>query len=204
MYACSSNAGKLRDFALVASELGLTDIAVAPLPGLKDIAVPAETGETFEENARQKAIYYSQFTAELVLADDSGLEVDALGGAPGVHSARYAGMGATDEANVRLLLERMHDQTDRRARFVCVLAVARERRVLHVARGTVEGEILHAPRGSKGFGYDPLFFFPPFALGFGEADEARKFSVSHRGGALRKMIPWLEGLRNEAAMQGAG
>ena len=188
IYACSSNAGKLRDFALVAGELGLTGISLLPLPGLDEIVPPAETGDTFEQNASAKALYYSHFTEEIVLADDSGLEVDALGGAPGIHSARYAGPGATDEANNLLLTENMSGKTNRDARFVCAIALAKQARVMHVVRGTVDGQLLEGPRGTNGFGYDPLFFYPPFKASFGELDESRKFNVSHRGNALRYLL----------------
>lgn len=191
VYACSSNPGKLKDFRLAANELGCTDAILSPLPGLADVKPPAETGRTFEENASQKALYYSQFTGETVLADDSGIEVDALGGAPGVYSARYAGIGATDEANNRLLLRNMDGIANRRARFVCAIALAQRGRTRHVVRATVEGDILTSARGTGGFGYDPLFYYPPFDCSFGELDDARKFSVSHRGAALRQLVGWM-------------
>ncbi len=196
IYACSSNAGKLREFALVASQLGSDAMTLASLPGLKDISPPDETGETFEENAAAKAEYYSGFTSEIVLADDSGIEVDALGGAPGVYSARYAtphlpDRQAQDAANNLLLLQNMQDKSDRTARFVCAIALAQQGKVLHVVRGTVEGQLLRAPRGANGFGYDPLFFYPPFECSFAELDGPRKFGVSHRGAALRQVVAWL-------------
>lgn len=191
IYACSSNAGKLRDFQLVTSELGVSEFELLPLPGLKEIAAPEETGHTFEENAMAKAIYYSQFTQEVVLADDSGLEVDALGGAPGVHSARYAGPEATDLGNNELLLQNMLDQKQRRARFVGAIALAQHGRVQHTTRAAVEGELTYAARGMNGFGYDPLFFYPPFDATFGEVDDAKRFSVSHRGLALRQTVAWI-------------
>jgi XTP/dITP diphosphohydrolase len=191
IYACSSNAGKLRDFALVAGELGLTGLSLLPLPALNEIAPPEETGDTFERNACAKALYYSHFTDEIVLADDSGLEVAALGGAPGIHSARYAGPGATDEANNLLLTENMSGQTNRDARFVCAIALAKQGSVMHVVRAAVKGQLLERPRGTNGFGYDPLFFYPPFEASFGELDESRKFNVSHRGNALRDLLSHL-------------
>jgi len=191
VYACSSNAGKLSDFRLVASELGFTNFTLEQLPGLADIKSPEETGDTFEENATEKALYYSQFTSEAVLADDSGLEVDGLGGAPGVYSARYAGAGATDEANNQLLLRNMAGMANRKAKFVCAIAIAQQRQTQHVLRGVVEGEILTSARGTGGFGYDPLFYYPPFACSFGELDSARKFGVSHRGAALRRVVEWM-------------
>jgi len=191
IYACSSNPGKLREFDLISG------VRLLPLPGLRDIAPPEETGLTFEENAEEKARYYSGFTQEMVLADDSGIEVSALHGAPGIHSARYAGLNADSEANNRLLLQNMLGEADRRARFVCTVALAQQGKVIHTVRGTVEGLLLKARQGAGGFGYDPLFFYPPFGCSFGELDELRKFSVSHRGNALRAIAAWL--LANEKA-----
>lgn len=191
IYACSSNPGKLREFQLVATELGMTGFDLLTLPGLKAIEPPEEIGKTFEENARLKAVYYSKLTTEMVLADDSGLEVDALGGAPGVYSARYAGASATDQANNELLLRNMAGMPDRTARFVCAISLARQGAVLHTVRGSVEGQLLETASGGNGFGYDPLFFYPPLQCSFGELDDKRKFSVSHRGNALRKTFAWL-------------
>jgi XTP/dITP diphosphohydrolase len=194
IYACSGNPGKLREFAVAARLLGASDVSVKRLPESGVISSPDETGTTFEENAIMKAIYYSGFTPELVFADDSGLAVDALGGAPGVHSARFAGPDATDAANNRLLLERLESASSRGARFVCVIAVAHAGRVLQIFRGTVEGRILHEPRGDGGFGYDPLFFYLPFKKTLAEVSAEEKFSVSHRGKALKAMVQWLKTL----------
>jgi XTP/dITP diphosphohydrolase len=185
IYCATGNAGKLREFRLAGELLG---IDVEPLAELKSIAAPEENGATFEENARLKAAYYSRFAPGLLFADDSGLEVDALGGAPGVRSARYAGEDATDIANNRLLLDRLRDQRRRAARFVCVIALAEAGEVLHTFRGEVEGEILREARGPGGFGYDPLFYYPPFGCSFGEVDGPKKFDVSHRGKALRALL----------------
>jgi XTP/dITP diphosphohydrolase len=156
------------------------------------VTAPEETGTTFEDNAALKAIYYSQFTDDLVFADDSGLEVDALGGEPGVRSARYSGEHGSNEENNRLVLQRMLGRTDRSARFVCVIALARKGKLIQAFRGTVEGELLAAPRGSQGFGYDPLFYYPPFGCSFGEATLDQKSTVSHRGRALGAMRAYLE------------
>jgi len=151
-----------------------------------------ENGATFEENAILKALYYGAQAPGLLFADDSGLEVDALGGAPGVYSARFAGASggrdAVDEANNRLLLEKMRGVADRSARFVCVMALVDGTRLLGTFRGVVEGRILEELRGSHGFGYDPLFFYPPFGCAFGEVPEERKLQVSHRGIALRALF----------------
>ncbi|MCX6623211.1 MAG: non-canonical purine NTP pyrophosphatase [Acidobacteria bacterium] len=152
---------------------------------------------TFEENAIQKALYYGRQASGLLFADDSGLEVDALGGAPGVHSARFAGMGAGDAANNRVLLGRLEGAADRSARFVCTVAVVDGDRLIGAFRGTVEGRILEAPMGANGFGYDPLFFYPPFGCTFGEASEEQKLHVSHRGNALAELIRYLAARRGQ-------
>ncbi len=188
IWCATGNPGKLREFQLAGE---LLDIDIEPLANLKQIPAPEETGATFEENARLKAAYYSQFAPGPLFADDSGLEVDALGGAPGVYSARYAGPNATDQTNNELLLQRLGDRSDRTARFVCVIALAEAGEVVRTFRGEVEGEILRAPRGPGGFGYDPLFYYPPFGCSFGQVDGPRKFDVSHRGNALRELLRYL-------------
>ena len=187
LYCATTNAGKLREFRLALE----ASFDVQSVPGLAAIAAPDETGDTFEHNAVEKALYYSAYAPGPVFTDDSGLEVDALDGAPGVFSARYAGPAATDEANNQLLLERMHGVADRTARFVCVIALAREGRLLKTFRGAVEGILTDAARGSNGFGYDPLFFYPPFGCTFGQAPLAEKMKVSHRSRALGAMKDWL-------------
>ena len=183
----TGNPGKLREFQLAGRLLG---IDIEPLADIKAIPPPEETGATFEENARLKAVCYSAFAPGPIFADDSGLEVDALGGAPGVYSARYAGEHASDAANNQLLLDRLASAASRAARFVCVIAVAEKGIVTATFRGTVEGEILHAARGPAGFGYDPLFFYPPLNASFGELDDHVKFGISHRGNALRAMLQY--------------
>jgi XTP/dITP diphosphohydrolase len=190
LYCATTNHGKLREFqqALEGS------FQVQALPGLSSIAPPEETGVTFEENAVLKALYYAEFCDGYLFVDDSGLEVQALDGAPGVYSARFAGPNATDAANNQLLLNRMSSVTDRAARFVCVVALAERGRLVQTFRGEVEGRLLETPRGASGFGYDPLFFFPPFGCTFGEAALDRKMEVSHRAQALRQMRAYLDGL----------
>ena len=190
-YCATGNAGKLREFRLAGELLG---IDIEPLADLKAIPQPEETGATFEENARLKAEYYSRFASGPLFADDSGLEVDALGGDPGVHSARYAGPDATDGVNNRLLLRRLDGEANRTGRFVCVIALAEDGEVRQTFRGEVEGEILHEARGPGGFGYDPLFYYPPFNCSFGEMDGPKKFDVSHRGNALRALLKYLASL----------
>jgi XTP/dITP diphosphohydrolase len=189
VYAATSNAGKLREFALAAERYA--DLEIAALPGFGEIPPAEETGATFAENARLKALHYGAYTGELVFAEDSGLEVGALGGEPGVYSARYAGEGATDAANNALLLERLAGVKERAARFVCVIALARRGTVLATFEGAVEGVITEAPRGSHGFGYDPLFFHPPSGCTTAELAPEAKLAISHRGAAFRRMLAWL-------------
>ena len=188
VYCATGNPGKLREFRLAAA---VANIAVETVPALAELAPCAETGETFEANALLKAQYYGAHAPGLLFADDSGLEVDALGGAPGVYSARFAGPDAGDAANNNLLLEKLRGVRGREARFVCAIALADAGRVVRTFRGTVEGLILEEPRGPNGFGYDPLFYYPPFGCSFGEVDPRRKLSVSHRGQALRALFEYL-------------
>lgn len=181
----TTNPGKLREFRLAAG-----DLEIEPVPNLAAIPAPEETGATFEENAVLKAVYYSQFTPDPVFADDSGLETDALGGAPGVHSARFAGPAATDDDNNRLLLEKLAGARTRAARFVCVIALAQQGKLIATFRGAVEGSIVEAPRGGNGFGYDPLFYYAPFDCTFGEVERERKLEVSHRGKAFQALVTY--------------
>jgi XTP/dITP diphosphohydrolase len=197
LYVASSNAGKLRDFRMAAAQHA---IDVLPLPGLETIAAPPEDAPTFEENALEKAIYYSQFLpGEMVLADDSGLAVNALKGAPGVRSARYAadaGFGqadATDANNNLFLLQQLGGitESDRGAYYHCALAVAQDGICVLAAQGTVEGRILFAPRGNGGFGYDPLFYVPALQQTMAELDDEIRWARSHRGEAFRALLQLL-------------
>ena len=165
-----------------------TRVEIELLPGFRELPAAVEDGATFEENAIKKALHYGPHAAGLLFADDSGLEVDALAGAPGVYSARFSGPHATDDANNRLLLEKLRGVATRTARFVCRIALVEGRRVVGVYRGAVEGAILDEPRGTGGFGYDPLFYCPAFGCTFGEATAEQKFSLSHRGQAVRAML----------------
>ena len=198
----TSNPGKLRDFAGAAEADGIT---IAGIPGFSSLPPVVEDGPTFEANARKKAEEYSRAApGDLVLADDSGLEIDALGGAPGVHSARYAApdlqnkdphraeANTDDEANNARVLRELAEllPEKRTARFVCVLAAARDGRTLATFRGTAEGIILNAPRGHNGFGYDPLFYFPHIGKTFAELSAREKAQYSHRGGAFRLFLEW--------------
>ena len=169
-----------------------TRVAIELLPGFKQLPAAVEDGATFEENAIKKALHYGPHADGLLFADDSGLEVEALGGAPGVYSARFSGPHATDETNNRLLLEKLRGVANRKARFVCKIALVEGARIVGVYRGAVEGVILDEPRGSGGFGYDPLFYCPAFGCTFGEATAEQKFSLSHRGQAVRAMLASLD------------
>ena len=198
IFIATSSAGKLRDFAAVAA-----DVEVYGLPGFDSLPVAAEDGATFEENARKKAEHYSRLApGKLALGDDSGLEVEALGGEPGVRSARYAvdedpeaaARGSLDQANNARLLRELANATDeaRAARFVCVIAAARDGKTLAAFRGEAAGVIARAPRGAGGFGYDPLFYFPKLGKTFAELAPEEKAAVSHRGAAFRKFLEWYE------------
>jgi len=187
VYCATSNPGKLREFQLAAP-----DFDVRALP--KSVPPPEEHGDTFEANAIQKAVAYGRHVAGYLFADDSGLEVDALNGAPGVHSARYAGDFATDAANNALLLERLRGVENRTARFVCVIALVHDGKLVKTFRGAVEGQILDEERGAGGFGYDPLFYHQPFGSTFGEAAIEQKMQASHRGQALAAMFTYLRAL----------
>ena len=180
-------------------------IEIAGIPNFSSLPLVVEDGLTFEENARKKAEEYSAYVpGEIVLADDSGLEVDALNGAPGVHSARYAAehphladANTDDEANNARVLRELKDVSaeKRTGRFVCVLAAARDGKTLATFRGTAEGVILDAARGTNGFGYDPLFYFPQIQKTFAELTAEEKSKYSHRGAAFRKFLQWCREFR---------
>jgi XTP/dITP diphosphohydrolase len=208
LYIATGNAGKLRDFAIAATHEAVRDPehgpwTIAALPGLGTIHSPAETGETFHANAREKALYYAQFCpGEIVVADDSGLSVDALGGAPGVYSARYAqriGFAVekvpdTDSRNNVALLSELGRRAVTlpcAARYLCVLAAVRDGAVLATSEGAVEGEILASPQGNGGFGYDPLFMIPEQGKTMAELPASLRLALSHRGEALRRLLPQL-------------
>jgi len=202
LYAATTNPGKLRDFSVAAAEGGFL---VESWPRFAEIPAPDENELTFAGNARLKAQYYSRLIPGLILADDSGLEVDALGGEPGVRSARYADDAgfrshgddnalSADERNNLYLLSRLRGIAQRSARYRCVLAVAREGQLLLTAEGTVSGEILAAPRGTGGFGYDPLFWIPQLQFTMAEISPEEKHTLSHRGRAFRALLPGLKRL----------
>ena len=194
----TSNPGKIRELQEAASSAGVT---IEPLPGLNRIPAPIENGVTFEQNAKIKAEYYSRFAPEeLLLAEDSGLSVDQLDGAPGVHSARFAATlqngslhaNSDDTENNRALITELERSGTGffAGKYVCVIAVARDGKVMAEFRGEVHGELLTRPRGEGGFGYDPLFYFPPLEKTFAELPLEIKRRHSHRGAAFAKFLQW--------------
>jgi XTP/dITP diphosphohydrolase len=189
LYCATGNMGKLREFRYAAQFFPRFEIDL--MPGYADLPKCEENAATFGENAILKAQHYAPHVEGLLFADDSGLMVEALDGAPGVYSARFSGPNATDESNNRMLLEKLKGVEDRRAAFVCTIALMRGSRSLGIFAGRVNGVILEEPRGGDGFGYDPLFFVPDLNCTFGEATEEQKFAYSHRGNALRMMLKQL-------------
>lgn len=188
----SSNPGKLAEFqALASASAAAGQIDLALLPNFTSLPAFDESAPTFAENAAGKALHYSKFAGgAAVLADDSGLVVRALGGAPGVHSARYAGSGATDADKIRKLLAEMRGMKAgaRAARFVCILAVAKQGRALAVVSDFAPGVLLESPRGTAGFGYDPIFLVPELNKTFAELSREEKNRFSHRGKAFRRLL----------------
>jgi XTP/dITP diphosphohydrolase len=199
IYLATSNPGKLRELREAAQPCG---VDVEALPALATIPPAVEDGLTFEENARIKAEYYSRHAdGRLVLAEDSGLEVDELKGAPGVYSARYAAIlksgihtneNSDDQANNNALIARLErlPQRPHPGRYVCVMALARDGKTLQTFRGEAQGELITTPRGTGGFGYDPLFYFPALGKTFAELPLAEKRRHSHRGQAFLRFVEW--------------
>ncbi len=184
----TTNPGKLREIAGILEGVPIELVTLTDRP---PIAEPQENGATFDENARLKARYYSKATGLLSVADDSGLEIDALDKAPGVHSARWHGTDYAVKFRKIQELFRECGVSGSTARFVCSIAVARGDSIVFEARGIVEGEIAAEPRGSNGFGYDPIFFYPPFGCTLAELDRDQKAAVSHRGKAFRALRDYL-------------
>ena len=192
----TNNPGKIREYQELLADLSL-ELTSPAQEGL-DIEV-AETGESFAENARLKAIAYAKASGLLTLADDSGLEVDALGGEPGIRSARYAGEGASDEERYQLLLEKLKDVPweERTARFRCVIAVATPGREVYTAEGSCEGIIAFEPEGEHGFGYDPVFYLPEYGKTMAELPPRVKNKISHRARAVQKTREFLAQIREQ-------
>ncbi len=189
LVVATTNRDKVREIRQLLEGI---DVEIVTLDEWPDVVAPEETGSTFEENARLKALYHAEATGELTVAEDSGLAIDALGGAPGVESARFGGVDLSYPGKFALIDAALREKGDREspARFVCALALVRGREVLFEARGTVEGRISPEPRGTGGFGYDPIFFYPPYGKTLAEAGDA-KAAVSHRGEAFRKLKAFL-------------
>jgi XTP/dITP diphosphohydrolase len=197
LVVATTNSGKLREIESLLVGIALNLVTLADWPG---VAAPEETGRTFAENARLKALYYAQHTGELTVAEDSGLEIDALAGAPGVESARFGGASSSYPEKFALLYDALRSKkaAGSTARFVCTLALARGGDVLFETRGTVEGTIAPEPKGSGGFGYDPIFFYPPFGCTLAEATPDQKSTVSHRGQAFRQLRTYLMTRTNDS------
>jgi XTP/dITP diphosphohydrolase len=203
LLVATTNKGKLREIQSALEGVTVDGVAihVQLLPDDAGIPAPEETGSTFAENARLKALYYAQATGLLTVAEDSGLEIDALDGAPGVLSARYPG-ATYDERFQRLFAEMaargagvgdgVGAAERRSARFVAALALARADDVLFETEGIIEGRIADAPSGAGGFGYDPIFFYPPYGRTLADVSDAEKLRVSHRGAAFRELRAFLE------------
>ncbi|MGI9036898.1 MAG: RdgB/HAM1 family non-canonical purine NTP pyrophosphatase [Pyrinomonadaceae bacterium] len=189
--AATKNSGKVREIEELLGDLPIT---LRSLKDFKNVDEPEETGLNFVENAALKAKYYAARTGLRALADDSGLEVEALGGAPGIFSARYAGTGASDAERIKKLLSEINNTGDenRFARFVCAVAFADERgKIIHTAEGVCNGKIAFAARGATGFGYDPIFIPEGFSQTFGELSGFEKRQISHRARAVKKIISFL-------------
>lgn len=191
LYLASANPGKLRELAALAASYGIT---LELVPRYGELPPAREDATSFSLNALTKALHYSRFTDGLVVADDSGLLVDALAGAPGTRSARYAGPQASDADNNRKLLKELElvPEENRTARYLCVLVLARRGQVLALFSDYCQGQITPAPRGPGGFGYDPLFFFPPLGRTMAEIPTQEKNRYSHRGKAFRKLLDYLQ------------
>ncbi len=190
LLVATTNANKVREIGQMLAGSSVELVTLAAWPAL---TAPEEVGETFEDNARAKALYYAAATGELTVAEDSGLAIDALDGAPGVESARFGGVETPYPEKFALIDAALRAKGDREspARFVCALALVRGTQVLFEARGTVEGRISPEPKGQGGFGYDPIFFYPPYGQTLAEAGD-RKAAVSHRGEAFSKLRAFLE------------
>jgi XTP/dITP diphosphohydrolase len=197
LFVASSNQGKLREYRALAQPAGAS-VELAFIPNFDALPVFEEIWPTFAENAAGKALHYSRFAPGVMIADDSGLVVPALGGAPGVHSARYAGPDASDADRIRKLLGEMRGKNgeERQARFVCVVAAAESGRMRGLFSSSAEGILLEEPRGEDGFGYDPIFYFPALGKTYAEISREEKNLYSHRGKAFHKALEFLLGARS--------
>jgi len=196
LFLASSNPGKLAEYRGLAASGGSAPFELELVPEFDSLPMFDESAPTFAENAAGKALHHSRLREGLVFADDSGLVVPALGGAPGVHSARYAGPQATNSQRIAKLLNEMTSLTgdQREAYFVCAIALAKQGRAIAIVTDRVDGQILGTPRGSGGFGYDPVFYFPALEKSFAELMAEQKNQHSHRGKAFRKLLAALSGM----------
>jgi len=190
LLVATTNQDKLRE---IRSLLAGVDVELLTLRDLAAIAEPEETGDTFQENARLKARYYAAASGLMTIAEDSGLVIDSLDGEPGVRSARFLRPDASYVERFDVILRRLaeHPERGRAARFLCAVTVVEDDRILFETIGTIEGEIADAPRGRGGFGYDPIFFYPPYGTSLAEVSEDAKLAVAHRGDAFRAVAEWL-------------
>jgi len=186
----TTNRDKVREIRLL---LATTPVTLVGLSDIPPVVEPEETGATFEENARLKARYYAAHSGLTTVAEDSGLEVDALDGEPGVRSARFVRPDASYSERFSVIFERLARYPDRArtARFVCAVAVADGNSIVFETRGVVEGLIAPVPSGSHGFGYDPIFYYPPYQATLADVSEEAKLAVAHRGQAFRALAAWL-------------
>lgn len=194
LLVATTNTGKLREIRSLLTGVPVELVTLRDLPPIDE---PEETGLTFEENARLKALYYFAHSGITTVAEDSGLVIDGLDGEPGVRSARFLRPDASYPERFAEIFRRLAGPPEkhRAARFVCTLAVADAGGIIYEARGTVEGEIAHEARGSAGFGYDPIFYYPPYGSTLADVTEDAKLAVAHRGQAFRKLASWLSTLR---------
>ena len=191
LLAATKNKGKIKEIDRLIKESPL-DVNVYSLDDFNIFADCPETGDTFLDNSIEKSLFYSRLAADIyTAADDSGLAVDALGGKPGVHSARYAGEPKDDEKNIQKLLKELSGVENRKARFVTVVTLSRNGRVIESFTGEVEGILLREKKGTGGFGYDPIFYYPPFQKTFAELTTEEKNRISHRANAFKKLISYL-------------
>jgi len=202
LVVATTNQGKLKEIKAALEGLPVRILSLKELNLNVDYR---EKGKTFGQNARGKSLFYSQLTSYLTLTEDSGLEVKALGKAPGVFSARFAGPEADDEKNIAKVLAQLRKvpPAERQARFICYLCLAQKGKIIKCVRGEVRGWITKEKRGGHGFGYDPIFFYRPFGCTFGEIPASKKNLVSHRGRALRQMRQFLEAFLGAAAKKKA-
>lgn len=195
LVVATRNKNKLTEIRELLADLDFNVLSIADFPGIPEIV---EDGNTFEENAEKKAVQVARITKKLTIADDSGLEIDYLGGKPGIHSARFAGENATDEDRNRKVLDALKGVPgpERTARFKCAIAIVNHDAKAEIVVGTREGEIALEPRGSAGFGYDPLFIVPEYGKTYSELGQEKKNQISHRGLALKKAKKLLRAYQN--------